>query len=276
MSDHTTTALAVLSHRAELEATASSLAKAGPMLPRHLQQAGPPALLAVLLTGAELGMSPMQAIRSLHLVEGRVVVDASAQLALAISRGIRTRWAHSDATRAALHLSRPGDEHGYTSTYTIEMAERAGLAGRATWKAHTEAMLRARAITAGIRAYCPDVLGGVAYSPDELADAQEPREVARVVSSAPAAQPSRDEAPVPVEAEVVEVPDWPTATWDEVVEALAGQGIDAERVDAARLARGDMAIQEMTPQERGLWLTRSMGAPASLRAMRARCGVSRE
>jgi hypothetical protein len=54
-------------------------------------------------------------------------------------------------------------------TFTIEMAERAGLLKNPTWNAYPEAMLFSRALTAGMRTHCPDALGGhPAYTPEEL------------------------------------------------------------------------------------------------------------
>lgn len=200
----TTTALAVaqpagvaamdatLQQWSALQAMAATLAKSG-MMPRALST--PEAVLAVMLTGRELGMGPMEAARSLHYVEGRVVMDASAQLARALRAGVTLEWHASTAEVADVTMRRGGSS--YRSTWTIAMAQRAGLAGRGTWRAHTEAMLRARAITAGIRAFCPDVLGAGVYSPDEAEDI---RATATQTTTTPAA-PSE---PEPVAAEVVE------------------------------------------------------------------------
>jgi len=54
--------------------------------------------------------------------------------------------------------------------FTIQMAERANLIGKGgPWKQYPEAMLFARALSAGMRTHCPDALGGApAYTPEEL------------------------------------------------------------------------------------------------------------
>lgn len=187
MSDPSTS-LALLAHAAEIRAFAADLDGAGPLLPKHIQS--PAQAMAIVYAGAEIGMSPMQAIRSLYLVEGRVVIDASAQLALAIRAGVSVDWERSDEEEAVLVLRRAGGS--YRSRYTMEHARRAGLAGRGTWQKHPDAMLRARAITAGIRAFCPDVLGGAAYDRGEI------DEVPERVDVTP--------APVVIEAEVVRKP----------------------------------------------------------------------
>jgi len=56
-----------------------------------------------------------------------------------------------------------------TETFTMEMAQRANLTTNPSWKKFPEAMLWARCLTAGVRARCPDALGGTpAYSIEEM------------------------------------------------------------------------------------------------------------
>jgi hypothetical protein len=146
---------------------AKALASARGFLPENLKTEGE--IAAVILTGMELGLGPMVTLRSLHMVKGKVVLDASIQLALMVSRaGCRIEWLAdgSDGKRACLKLERPG-QPPHESTYTIEMAQKAGLLNNGTWQKHPAAMLRARCVSAAGKAYCPDVLAGV-YVPGEL------------------------------------------------------------------------------------------------------------
>ena len=151
---------------AEAQELSRSLAPAKAILPRHVQDA--PSALAIILAGQEMGLPPMLSLRSIHLVEGRPVIAAEMQLAIARRAGIRHRWIATTATAATIELSRAGED-SLSLSWTIEMAQAAGLATRGPWKAHPAAMLRARAITTAIRAYCPDVLSGV-LEPDEAAE----------------------------------------------------------------------------------------------------------
>jgi hypothetical protein len=152
--------------------------------------------MAIILAGRELGLPPMTALRSIHLVEGRVTLAADLQLALVKRAGVKHRWLRTDAEAATVELTRGADQP-FAFTYSIEDAKRAGLAGKQNWQRHTPAMLRARAISAAIRAYCPDVLTGV-YDPDELdsgADRISPEisdEIPRVVEIEPAPNGSED------------------------------------------------------------------------------------
>ena len=160
-------AIALATARTELAAaTARAIASGSVVLPPHAREPG--AAAAIMLAGLELGLQPMEAIRSLHLVDGRVVLAADAQLALVLRRGVALDWIRTDAAAAECRIVRPGRQP-HTVAYTIQDAQRAGLAGRQTWQRHPAAMLRARCITTAIRQYCPDLLSG-AYSPDEAAD----------------------------------------------------------------------------------------------------------
>lgn len=269
----TTTALAVaqpagvaamdatLQQWSALQAMAATLAKSG-MMPRALST--PEAVLAVMLTGRELGMGPMEAARSLHYVEGRVVMDASAQLARALRAGVTLEWHASTAEAADVTLRRGGSS--YRSTWTIAMAQRAGLAGRSTWKAHTEAMLRARAITAGIRAFCPDVLGAGVYSPDEAEDIR--------ATAAPAPVALTRAEPEPVAAEVVPAAHHPT--WDRdrgrFHAALGELGVDYYDLAAWSESLGRPRPSAMTTEQRGRLLdhVRSAKGRAALDAWLAK------
>lgn len=83
-------------------------------------------------------------------------------------------------------------------SFSMKMATRAGLAAGQNWKKFPEAMLWARCLTAGVRARCPDALGGnPVYSVEELS---------------PSTEVDAEGRPI-IEAEVV---DAPTHTGDDV------------------------------------------------------------
>lgn len=146
---------------------ASALIKAGGFLPTHLRGEGE--IVAVVLAGRELGIGPMASIRSIKIVKGNVTLDAALQLGLMIRAGLKYRWLAdgSDGKTASIELSREGQEP-YVSTFTLAFAERAGLLkDGGNWKSYPQAMLRARAISAAGKAYCPDIMAGI-YLPDEI------------------------------------------------------------------------------------------------------------
>ena len=140
-------------------------------VPAHLKTKG--AIAAVILAGRELGLPPMVSLRSLFLIEGKVGLYADVQLGLMAARaGVKWKWIKQGHDGIAeLEITRPGNAP-HTQRYTIEDAQRAGLAGKPTWKAHPSAMLRARCVSAAAKTCAPDVLNGV-YTPDELEEIAE-------------------------------------------------------------------------------------------------------
>lgn len=120
---------------------------------------------AIILAGRELGMPPMRALRSLILVKGQVVEKADSQLARFKAQGGHASFVTLDDTKAVLRMQLPnGDVH--TETFTINDAKRAGLTGD-NWRNYPKAMLRSRAITAGLKSLGWEGAVG-AYDPDEI------------------------------------------------------------------------------------------------------------
>lgn len=132
------------------------------MMPEHVKDGAQAAL--IMLTGRELGMQPMRALRSLQVVKGKVVESADSQLSRFKADGGRAEFKKLDETGAVLWLKHPnGDEH--TETWTAADSQRAGLAGGMHGK-FPKALYRSRAITAGLKSLGWE--GGVgAYDPDE-------------------------------------------------------------------------------------------------------------
>ena len=127
----------------------------------------PAQALAIIQTGLELGIPAMQALRQVHVIQGKPSCSAELQLALFLRAGGKHKWLHSDGQKATLWLKHPnGTEH--TQPFTIEEARRANLLNKDGWKMYPDAMLRARAISAGLRAAAPDIIAGMSYTPEEL------------------------------------------------------------------------------------------------------------
>lgn len=123
---------------------------------------------AIILAGDEMGYEPMAAARAIALVKGKVSLSADAMIGLVKRSAQCESWRVVETTAAECTITtkRVGDDGPTTLTYTIAMAQRAGLTGSQTWRSHPEAMLRARCGAALARAVYPDVCGGL-YDPDE-------------------------------------------------------------------------------------------------------------
>lgn len=179
---------------------------------------GNPADLAVIMiTGHELGLSPMQALRGLHVVEGRPVLSADLIVGLVKKHPACKyfRLVESTDERATYETLREGDPEPTRITWTIQQAAKAGLTGRQNWRAHPAAMLRARASAALARAVYPDVAMGI-YDPDEALDfidasrVSKPRVEAKAKAPPPPAPKTEEEIE---DAEIVEPEPEPIETY---------------------------------------------------------------
>ena len=137
------------------------------MLPDHVKNGAQAAL--IILTGREMGMGPMQSLRALQVVKGKVIEDAASQLARFNDQGNFSTFEHDrcpyagckakkDKDGKAIHLD---DEHAslllrtkngrtHVETWTKEDTQKAGLGGGMHSK-FTKAMFRSRAATAGLK-----------------------------------------------------------------------------------------------------------------------------
>jgi len=121
-----------------------------------------------------LGLPPMAAAE-LNVIDGKLVVSALLLRALAEQRGyIVERDPSSDETACTAILSKRttmpgGDVELGRSTFTIEQAKQAGLAGKTNWRTYPDRMLWARASTNVIRDYAAAVAVGIVTS-EEMND----------------------------------------------------------------------------------------------------------
>jgi len=125
--------------------------------------------VAKILAGQELGFGPMAAMTGIYIVRGRVILSANL-LAAAIKRGgkydYRLRPGHPTDEVCSVDFLQGGEKIG-TSTFSLDDARKAGLSGD-NWKKYPRNMLFARALSNGAKWYCPDILGGPLYTPDEF------------------------------------------------------------------------------------------------------------
>jgi hypothetical protein len=143
-------------------------------------------VLVVLLTGQELGLGAMQALRSIHVVDGKPSLSADLMVGLCQRRRDVCEYfmcKETTPTRATYVTKRAGDPQPTELSWTLEQAKQAGLAGRGTWSKYPDAMLRARCASALARLVYPDLLGGVYDSDsDELGHNKEPVDLPTVAT----------------------------------------------------------------------------------------------
>lgn len=161
---------------------------ASQLLPQALKQK-PADVLAIVLTGRELGLEPMQAIRGIHIIEGKPSMSADLMGAL-VKKSPACEFltlVESTGLVATYKTKRRGEPGETVMSFTIEQAKAAGAEGKSNWKKYPDAMLRARALAAICRAVYPDVCLGI-YDSDsgELEPALVVRDDAPAVEDAKA------------------------------------------------------------------------------------------
>lgn len=161
-------------------------------------------ITAAILTGKELGMEPMAALRSIDIIEGTPAMRAHALRGLVQSHGHEIWVEETTDTRAVVKGRRAGSERVLTSVWTIDRAKKLGLAGRQQWQKQPANMLVARATSEMARWIDADGLLGMPYSSEELSDGDSVPTPAVAVTEdeTPAAKPKtrkmqRAQAPPP-------------------------------------------------------------------------------
>lgn len=129
-------------------------------------------ITAALLTGQEIGLQPMAALRALDVIQGTPAMRAITLRALVMSHG-HDLWVEESTTEIAVVRGRRlGSSHVQESVWTLDRARALGLLGKDNWKKQPQAMLVARATSECARLVGPDVIMGVPYSVEELQDEQ--------------------------------------------------------------------------------------------------------
>jgi hypothetical protein len=127
-------------------------------------------VLLVMMTGAEIGLTTMQSLRNIYVVEGRIGMSA------ALIRGRCQQHvdcelfeiAEADAAHAVVEIKKRGWSERRLVSWSIEDAERAGLVKPdSLWKRWPQEMCVARATTRAASMYFPDITAGL-MSEEEL------------------------------------------------------------------------------------------------------------
>ena len=178
----------------------------------YTQLKSPAQAVPIILAGMEWGIPPFSAMQNIHLIQGRPVIAATALGMMAKRAGYRYKVSRLDEKGCAIEFYDANGASIGESTYTEEDAKRAGLIGKDNWKNHPRNMYFARAMSNGVRWFCPDAtFGAPVYTEDEVPDLP-PAPTADVAPDSPEAlknalsnglKPKRHDA---IDAEAVELP----------------------------------------------------------------------
>ncbi len=205
---------------------AQAIARAGDMLPRNYRDK-PGAVILVNQWAKAHQVDMLTAMQTVAFVQGRPVIDATMQRALAEKAGYTLRIPTVDRTAATVEVWRDGELVG-SATYTWDDATTAKLTGKDNWKNNPEDMLVARATTRAIRRFAPSVMLGMADrdEADQLdpANVLAPAPTREVVAGVAAPDdPGADPSPAPVARAASLAPDVVDA---EIVDQIAGEVAD--------------------------------------------------
>ncbi|MFT9774206.1 hypothetical protein ACMZ29_16315 [Brevibacterium casei] len=191
---------------AEKQNYASILADAN-MIPKAFQR-NPANVFVAIEYGNALGIQPIVALNEINVINGSPSLSASMMSSLARSAGHIVRTRNDDDGSAVCEIIRKDDpDFTHRSVWDQKKAQAAGLWGKGHWAKDPATMLRWRATSECVRMACPEVLGGLKYTPEEVAEftsetpppapsprprTQKQREQANQTQQAPAQGSGRD------------------------------------------------------------------------------------
>lgn len=202
----------------------------------------PDQALALMLIAQAEGMHPAIAARDFHIINGRPALKADAMLARFQTAGGRVEWKTYTDEKVSAVVSHP-QGGSVEISWTIDMANKAGLTKNPTWKQYPRQMLRARVISEGIRTVFPGVAVGV-YTPEEVEDFTPPPK-------------SRNMGPAEV---IVEEAPAQSGKLEGVLKSIAAAQTD-EELDNIR-----PAIKQLTEHERGIAVQAGINRRNALKA----------
>jgi hypothetical protein len=126
-------------------------------------------ILTTMKMGLELGISPLEALNEIYIVNGKPSSSGKLLAALIWRAGhiiICTPGVEGAEVKTWRKIN--GEYHAMpVVTFTKEDAERAGLMDKDTYKQYPQAMMSWRAITLAARLHFPDVVSSIGYTQEE-------------------------------------------------------------------------------------------------------------
>lgn len=187
-------------------------------------------VIAAMSYGGELGLSPVQSVQSIAMINGRPCLWGDGMIGLVrrspVCEWIREEFVVSvspgDAdTVAVCRAKRKDDEHVHERRFSMADAEKAELLGKGTWKKHTRRMLQMRARSWCLRDVFADVLCG-------LQMAEEVQDYAPMTVE-PASKVRVSELEAMLDGEEKEATETVAAQTLETAEASFGEAAEADR-----------------------------------------------
>lgn len=148
----------------------------------------PAAVAAAILAGREMGVPPMTALANINVIKGKPGQSAQLMRQLILAAGHELRYTETTDTRCVVEGRRRGEENWQKVSFTADQAKKAGI----NLGGYPEDKLVARATSRLARRVFADVLGGMAYLPEEAAEISE-HDLVEGLTEAPATAPAEPE-----------------------------------------------------------------------------------
>ena len=238
---------------AELELIAKSMSSSG-----YFQDAREQSQAIVkILAGREMGFGPFASMTGVYIISGRPSIGANL-MASAVKRSGKYDYRVIEMTDQAcdLEYTQAGKPIG-RSRFTIEDARKAGTKNTDKYPRN---MLFARAMSNGVRWYCPDVFEGAAvYTPEELgANVNEAGDVIDIPAPPapvhPTPKPINPAAVKPLAAPVALGGKTPVITAERVEQAHAA--VNAEAPAAEKPSEWNKAVTAQLARDLGIVVNR--------------------
>ena len=226
-------------------------------------------ILVAIQKGLEIGLSPMSALESIAVINGRASLWGDGMLALVQASPVYEWHDESQSTpqKGVCIIKRKGHPE-HRSEFSLEDAKRAGLLGKpGPWTQYTSRMLTLRARAFALRDKFADALKGLPMAEEAMDLPSREPITAEVAPTTPSSLKDRLRAQLEPPAEVVESVEEPTATdlgpddtmilFNDL--ALEIQGAETvkraseifnEAVDKGQLPKGKMDALKVVMQER--------------------------
>ena len=127
----------------------------------------PEAVFVGVQFGAEIGLTPMQSLQNIAVIQGRPSIWGDAAKALVLSSGLCEGFSEKltgegDAMVATCTVKRKGFDEPIVASFSVHDAKRASLWGKqGPWTQYPKRMLQLRARSFALRDGFPDVLKGL-------------------------------------------------------------------------------------------------------------------
>lgn len=144
-----------------------------------------------IMAGAEIGIPPFASMSGIHIIQGKPTIGAGLMASTVKASGKYDYKVIEQTEKNCSIDFYQGKEKIGNSSFSLDDARKAGTKNMDKYPKN---MLFARALSNGVKWYCPDVFAGPVYTPEELDTVTEDVKPVSVETQPPAKKPLTDKA----------------------------------------------------------------------------------